>query len=428
MNDIYVLNQELETIGIVDTYKSLIWSDRYNQLGDCELYVAASDEMINILQMGNYLFSNNDDMVCRINKMEIDTSSEEGNYLIVNGTDVKSFLDQRIIWGIMNCNGNVEDFIRLMVTNTLATPQMSYRKLVTPTSRQLLYLGDKSNFTEITTEQVSYKNVGEKVREYCTQYGWGYKIILNNNAFYFYLYKGTNRSNTVVFSDNYENLSSTKYTEDDTNLGNVALIGGQGEGSSRSTRYSGNGKSVDRYEIFVDAKDLSSNINYSELTATYPGGTIVSVGSAYGYQMSTINIQIVDDNQLTELQTNYPGGTEITIDGNEYYQITNVIIADLDTNEPTDNTSVNLRSLIYGLYLYNRGYEKLSEYGNTTTFEGSVEPNTTFVYGKDYFLGDIVTVQNEYGITASARITEIIKVYDDNGYSIEPKFEYIEII
>lgn len=42
-------------------------------------------------------------------------------------------------------------------------------------------------------------------------------------------------------------------------------------------------------------------------------------------------------------------------------------------------------------------------------------------------LGDIVTVQNEYGITMNARITEVIETFDENGYSVSPKFEYEEV-
>ena len=67
----------------------------------------------------------------------------------------------------------------------------------------------------------------------------------------------------------------------------------------------------------------------------------------------------------------------------------------------------------------------MAEFGAVTSFEGTIEPNTTFVYGQDYFLGDLVTIQNSFGITVQARITEIIEVDDDNGSSVEPKFEYI---
>jgi hypothetical protein len=82
--------------------------------------------------------------------------------------------------------------------------------------------------------------------------------------------------------------------------------------------------------------------------------------------------------------------------------------------------------IIYEVYLLTRGYEKLSEYGVVTAFEGTVEPDVTFTYKRDYFLGDVVTVENSYGISLSARIVEVTEVNDDNGYSIEPKFEYLE--
>ena len=47
----------------------------------------------------------------------------------------------------------------------------------------------------------------------------------------------------------------------------------------------------------------------------------------------------------------------------------------------------------------------------------------TFVYKTDYNLGDVVTVENEYGISVGARIVEVVEVDDDNGYSVQPKFE-----
>ena len=148
--------------------------------------------------------------------------------------------------------------------------------------------------------------------------------------------------------------------------------------------------------------------------------------SGYTYKMNYINIQIVDSDQLTNLQATYPNGTLITIDGIQYYQVYNEVIADLPSNTLQDSDNVVLRDIVYSVYLLTRGYEKLSEYGAVTSFSGSIEPNTTFVYGKDYFLGDEVTIQNQFDITVQARITEIIEVNDDNGYSVEPKFEYFQ--
>lgn len=101
IGNIFVLNNNFETVGLVDTYKSLIWANRYNDLGDCELYVPASNENMNLLKRGYYIRRSDDDMVCRIKKVELDTSPEDGNYLIVTGYDVKQWLDQRVVWEII---------------------------------------------------------------------------------------------------------------------------------------------------------------------------------------------------------------------------------------------------------------------------------------------------------------------------------------
>ena len=428
--DVYVLDGDLNQIAIIDTYTSLLWNSRYRKLGDCELYIEATNEHLQYLKKGNYLSRMDDEMVCRIEKVEIDTDYEQGNYIIVTGYDVKKILRQRVIWGQSNVDGNVEDYIRNLVYLTVVNPNLSARAITNASGRQNFLLGDKANFKEVITQQSSYANVEEKIEEFCLKYDWGFKVIVDIGNFYFVLYKGTDRSNSVIFADEFENLISTKYIEDGSNLANVALVAGEGEGSKRSRNVSGYAEGLDRNEIYVDARDLSRSITWAELIGMYPTtdqgghGSISDTTGGVFYKMDIIDIAIVDDNQLTELQANYPNGQIITKSGNRYYQIYDVIIADLENNHPDSNDNVILRPLIYEVYLLNRGYEKLSEFGITTSFEGIVEPDTTFKYKIDYFLGDKVTVRNEYGIEAEARIVEVMETFDDNGYSVEPKFEY----
>ncbi len=428
----YILNPDLDLVGIVDTYKSFIWDNKYNDLGECELYLTASEENLSLLKKGNFIARLDDFMVCRINRIEIDTNIESGNYLIVNGTDAKGLLNQRIVWDLSNCDGNLEDFIRLLVTSAACSPTIPERQFKKSNNEQLLYLGNKANFTEMLTEQVSFTNLGAKIREYCKKYGWGYKVYPNEKKLYFELYTGLNKASDVIFSEQFENLSSTKYIDDATKLGNVALIGGAGEGADRKFQNFGDASSAERYELFVDAKSISDSITYAELIATYPPvdeggqGYITHDGSAHYYTMHSIDIQIVDDAQLAKLQADYPGGTVVTVDGNEFYRITEVNIAQLESGTPADNDKVILKDVIYSIYLLNKGVEETTKYGEKTTFEGSVIPRMTFNYKIDYNLGDIVTIRNEYGIEKAVRITEVIEVSDENGYSIEPKFENFE--
>lgn len=432
MIDIYVLDGNLEQIGIVDNYTSLIWVNRYQTEGDCEIYIRATTENIKLFKKGYYLARNDDEMVCRIEKIELDTDTENGNYMTVTGYDVKKILGQRIIWSQSNVDGNVENYIRQLVYESLVNPNLSARQIKNANGRPNFFLGNKANFPEVTTEQATYKPIDEKVQEFCQRYDWGYKVIVDVGNFYFLLYKGTDRSNTVIFSNDFENLISSKYVEDSSNLANVCLVAGEGEGSDRSRNVAGYAEGLERNEIYVDARDLSRTISWSELIGMYPttdqGGhghiDVTSTQQAIVYRMDIIDIPIVDDNQLTELKANYPNGQEIKKDGVTYYQIYDVVIADLPSQTMTANDNVILRDLVYSVFLLNRAYENLAEYGTTVSFEGSIEPNITFKYKRDYFLGDQVTVRNEYGIEATARIVEVTEVYDDNGYSVEPLFEY----
>ena len=88
---IYVYNQNLELTKIITKYKSVIWAQRYQEVGDCEIYLPATDEYIQIFRVGYYLGRPDDNMTCRITKIEVKTDAEEGNYLTVTGTDVNHF-------------------------------------------------------------------------------------------------------------------------------------------------------------------------------------------------------------------------------------------------------------------------------------------------------------------------------------------------
>lgn len=426
MIEVYVFNKSLQMVGMVDAYKSLIWVPRYQETGDCEIYLEASAENIALFQMGYYLARLDDDMVCKIDYLQIDTDTEDGNYLLVKGTDAKGILDQRIIWETSTCNGPVEDFTRQLVTEALITPTDPDRQI------SLIELGAAAGFSEAVSEQVSYKNLGAKIREYCKTYGWGYRLTLTaTNKLAFSLYKGVDRSNEVFFSDDYENLSSSSYIDSCQDMTNTALIGGEGEGSDRIKAELGVAAGIDRFEIFVDADDLSTQLKYSEVVAAFPGGFIAEDerGGKWYYTLSSLRIPIVDAEHQAWLEARYEGAV-VTIDGELYYGMTYpvyIALIAIQETEPTpaDDDTVTLEQLIYHSYLLNRGTEHTAGSGERESFAGSVITDVTFMYKRDYFLGDIVYVENEYGIGADARIVEVIEAVDENGYTVEPTFEYI---
>lgn len=80
----------------------------------------------------------------------------------------------------------------------------------------------------------------------------------------------------------------------------------------------------------------------------------------------------------------------------------------------------------YNEKLAQRGSEALTEYIYTSAFDAEVDTSTTmFQYGRDFFIGDIVQIRNEYGMEAVARINEFIRSCDASGYNEYPTFTLI---
>ena len=69
-----------------------------------------------------------------------------------------------------------------------------------------------------------------------------------------------------------------------------------------------------------------------------------------------------------------------------------------------------------------KGKEELAKTSITQSFEGEVETRIQFIYKRDFTIGDLVQVQNEYGQSGKARVSEIVFSEDTSGESMTPTF------
>ena len=155
--EFYLLDSELNKKHLIDIYSSAIWVPRYNDIGDCELVIDATSENLKKIKECKYIARDDDDMVCKIEKIEIKTDVENGDQLIVTGADIKKILNQRIVMKQTNFNGLVEDYIRTLINDAIINPTNQDRKI------NNFLLDEKRGYTEKIREQVTYDNVGEKI-------------------------------------------------------------------------------------------------------------------------------------------------------------------------------------------------------------------------------------------------------------------------
>lgn len=87
------------------------------------------------------------------------------------------------------------------------------------------------------------------------------------------------------------------------------------------------------------------------------------------------------------------------------------------------DAEVTLTPQQYHSLLEERGKSKLAEYQRIQTFESEIDLLSTFKYGIDYFLGDIVSIKNSlFNIILHTRIVTVKESYSPKGKQISVNF------
>ena len=257
-----ILDSSLSSLMIIEYYDSIIWTDRYVEAGDFELYIRFDQALLDVAKTDNYLWSSESDHLMVIDTIEIDTNNESGIYLLIKGFSAEALLDRRIIWKRTMIKGNFQTGIKKLLNENAIAPTDTARAIP-----NLVFLASTDPvITALTVNaQVTGNSLYSQIQEMCADQGIGFEVCLNaSNKLEFTLFRGADRSyaqNTnayIVFSPEFDNLLSSKYVKSYSTYKNVALVGGEGEGRARKFYSVGSASGIARRETFVDAKDISS--------------------------------------------------------------------------------------------------------------------------------------------------------------------------
>ena len=98
-------------LGIIDDYKSFIWTSRYYVHGDFELTTGVTPKNIELLKVGNYITRDDDDNIGIIESVGIDITETNEETLIISGRFATQILSRRIIASQTQVNGKVNNCI-----------------------------------------------------------------------------------------------------------------------------------------------------------------------------------------------------------------------------------------------------------------------------------------------------------------------------
>lgn len=486
--DLYIYDTSFNLIKILDTYKSLIWVERYNEYGDFELCMVMSPDVLEYIKQDYYIERNDSERTMIIEKIKIETDIEEGNTIIVTGRSLESILLRRIIWGQRSFKGKIHDGIKTLITENIISPTDTNRKISN------FVFEDSTDWMVLvwtTDAQFTGDNLYDAIHSLCAEREFGFKVIRNaDNEFVFSLYLGIDRSYSnpnfdyVAFSPSYDNIINSNYMESKSSLKNATLIGGEGEGANRRYATVGETSGLERREMFTDARDITSDIDidktdlinfsyfdYPNQVYSYKDGKVYSnqyFNSTYLYITPYIGYTIrMTIPKYTNLNGEVSGYATTYFDQDEEGSFIfehGGVIKIWEKNGDTPNqgsletyefvvkpgypwiyvTMFSQKAIDDGVYygelsdfsckivkvsdeeynsmLCQRGSEKLEENKDIVSFEGEVEMTNMFSYGKDFSMGDIVQIANEYGHETRARIIELVTSDDENGISTYPTF------
>lgn len=363
------MDTEFKMVGIIDTFVSLIWTDRYDEAGDFELLLPMDTPVTNLIKEDYYLVIDESEHAMIIEDITITTDAEEGKRLKVTGTSLEKILDRRIVWNKTIFNKtyvgdttevdtvpSLQDAItQLLDENVTSSAAIAARQI-----KNFVY--EKSTDETITNLTIEAQYYGESIYEIvstlCKENQIGFKVTLNsNNQFVFKLYAGVDRTYDqienpyVVFSPGNDNLFNSSYYRGKSSFKNVALVSGDDSDDENKKEYQqpvqvGNAIGIERREIFTDGSDIS--------------------------------ITVDDDTTLTPTQ--------------------------------------------YAAHQKQRGIDTLIDHLEYEAFEGEVEAIIMYKYGEDFFMGDYVQLEDEYGHEGQAYISEFIISQDASGISMYPTF------
>ena len=367
-----VIKPDLTDYAVIDDFESLIWIERYSEYGEFELYIPYTKTFFNYLKLNYYLYMKDSEQVMVIEKIDIKSDIDDGFSLIVTGRSVESILDRRIVWKQTTISGDFQNGIKQLLNENAISPSNSYRTIpnlvfVTSTDPAITNL-------EIDSTQFNGTNLYEAIKSLCDLYQVGFLIKLDGSTFKFKLYAGKDRTYDqnaripVIFSSKMDNLISSEYTESYQETKNVALVVGEKE---------------------VEHQTVGEGGESTTETERVPVTTIAGASTSSGLNRRETYVEANDVSNKSD-------------DGETYI---------------SDSAFLQL--------LKQKGNEVLAESPAACTFEGQVVADSTFKYGKDYFKGDIVSILTDFGVEATARVTELMRSHTKDAYEVYPTFSLL---
>lgn len=369
--ELYTLDSAFRPNEIVDTYSSLIWTERFNSVGEVALEFPMREGLPSFMGPGTWLNHTDSDRVMRIDTIEISRNDDGVEVFKATGLESTDILRYRTAWSNLAALGEDPKWTYRARPHTIMNVMVDRAILgklgvLTPfTGRDLVPNADITTYVAhpgiipypvptIAVNQSAPVDVLSYIEEIAKAYALGFRLYLKkyDGKIYYETYAGYNRTleqdtlEPVVFSPKLDNIKD------------ISLL--------RSVRN------------YITSMSIYTKNGFRAIHR--PGDENIE---GFDKRSDRVNIEEAEGLTTTALRNEW-----LDEKGAEYLALANKIIA----------------------------------------LDGEITQSNKYVYNDDYFLGDLVDIQSEWGESNRCRVTEQIFTDDDTGFRAYPTLQTEEIV
>lgn len=320
---LYFYDEGLNLTGIIDNFINLSYTESFTGIGDWELQI--HEHELPIIAASAYMKI--DDRRSGLITDILQERNSNSSTVTVKGLQLKGIAQKRVLMPLRNGSFSFDE----AVDPSIIAERIIYFSIYNPTDANRLIPCRIEN-TCVERDAINfeskYGNAASEIQTLCETYNFGWNANIINGEIVWQFYDGTDR--TLSQTDNEPLILSfaddtlTAETVDSAvhSIGNTAIVGGAGEGSSRTVVVvNGDNEGLSRNEIFVDAR----NDEAEDLTTTgeqkiaeYGSETTITIEPSYFIQQNyNVLYSLGDygtmrerniDLQLTEVTETYENG------------------------------------------------------------------------------------------------------------------------
>lgn len=370
--DIFILDVLLRPIDIVDEYISFLWTERWASMGDFQITTLATPNNKRRFVPETKLSIPQSKRLMIIESVEEKDDIEKGNVLTVKGRCLNSLLEKRV--------AAIHNSITGLISTSWDTYGWTPKELLELYFFTICYDGELSSGDIIpfvqaqgTTSLYPAENISDP---WPSDFQWSTKPEDIYKAF---------QDIISAYDVGWRFYKSPT----DSKLYFESMMG-----SDRTTMQSTYPPVIFAYDMV----NLIDTTNLVDVTKYYNAVLVI-----YFYKDGA-------GNDVTISQ--WVEASDLTLSERGFDQKTKVLSV---TQIPQDMALVDVPA-----YLTQLGQEELGRSQSVNVYDGEIAKTSSFVYEKDYNLGDIVEVRGNDGGTAFMRVVEQIFSSDQSGDSVYP--------